>query len=307
MFKKRGLIYEFNKNKVLFFMILPAVVYFLVFAYIPMAGIIVAFKSYTYKGGLFFSPWAGFDNFKFFFTSGQAWIVTRNTFLFNITFMIVCNFLQILTAILLAEMAGKYYKKICQSVMFFPYFISWVVVGVFAYNLFNYEYGTINSMLKTMGMEPVNFYNTPGVWKYILVLFNSWKWIGYGSVMYLASIMGIDGECYEAAEIDGANVFQKIWCITLPMIKPTIIILMLLNLGRVLRGDFEMFYQLIGDNGQLFNATDVIDTFVFRSLISSNDIGMSSSAAFYQSIICFATIMIANSIVRRIEKDYALF
>ncbi|MBB3109537.1 putative aldouronate transport system permease protein [Paenibacillus phyllosphaerae] len=298
---------EVKKNRALLLMLTPAVLFFLLFAYVPMAGIVLAFKQYNHTGGIFGSPWNGLDNFKFFFESGNAWLVTRNTVLYNIAFIVVNNVLQITVAILLFEVAGKWFRKIAQTVMFLPYFISWVVVGAIAYNLFNFDVGTINSILTTFGMEPIDIYNTPGYWPVILVLVAAWKSLGYGSVMYLAAITSIDTEMYEAAEIDGANIFQRIWKITIPNLIPTIIILVLLAIGNIFRGDFGMFYNMVGNNGLLFSATDVIDTFVFRTLISSNDIGMSAAAGFYQSILGFATILIANYAVRKYDKDHALF
>jgi putative aldouronate transport system permease protein len=199
------------------------------------------------------------------------------------------------------------YKKFCQSVIFLPYFISWVIVGSFVYNIFNYEAGTMNHILKNLGRDPVNVYRLPQVWPVIICVFNSWKWCGYNSVIYIAAITAIDPECFEAADIDGANIFQKIWHITFPSIRPTVIIMFLLQIGRILRGDFEMFYQIVGNNGQLFNATDVIDVYVFRSLLTSANLGMTAAATLYQSVLCFIIIITVNHVVKRIESDYALF
>lgn len=295
------------KYRTLLLMLLPAVLFFIVFAYIPMAGIVLAFKQFTYDGGIFGSPWNGLDNFRFFFESGQAWQVTRNTALYNFAFIIVNNLLQITMAILLFEVAHKWSRKLFQTMLFLPYFISWVVVGAIAHNLFSYDFGLINVVLNTLGMEPIDIYNTAAYWPYILVIVSAWKAVGYGSIMYLAAITSIDTEMYEAAEIDGANVFQRIFRITIPNLFPTVIILVLLSIGNIFRGDFGMFYNMVGNNGLLFANTDVIDTFVFRSLTSSNDIGMSSAAGFYQSILGFVTILIANYVVRRYDKDRALF
>jgi putative aldouronate transport system permease protein len=199
------------------------------------------------------------------------------------------------------------YKRFCQSVIFLPYFISWVIVGTFVFNIFNYETGVMNGLLKSLGREPVNVYSMPYVWPVIICIFNSWKWVGYNSIIFIASITAIDPQCFEAADIDGANIFQKIWYITFPSIKPTVIIVLLLHMGRILRGDFQMFYQIVGNNGQLYNATDVIDTYVFRSLVSNANLGMTAAATLYQSALCFITIMVVNQIVRRIEADYSLF
>ncbi|EXX90404.1 sugar ABC transporter permease [Paenibacillus darwinianus] len=295
------------KHRTLLLMLAPAVLYFILFAYVPMAGIVLAFKQFNYAGGIFGSPWNGLDNFRFFFESGDAWRVTRNTALYNIAFIVVNNVLQIAAAILLFEVAGKWFRKITQTVLFLPYFISWVVVGAIAYNLFNYDVGTVNVLLKATGMEPVDIYNTAAYWPVILVIVSAWKAVGYGTIMYLAAITGIDTEMYEAAEIDGANVFQRILNITIPNLYPTVIILVLLAIGNIFRGDFGLFYNMVGNNGLLFSSTDVIDTFVFRSLTTSNEIGMSAAAGFYQSVLGFATIMLANWAVRKYDKDRALF
>jgi putative aldouronate transport system permease protein len=298
---------DLKNYRVLLLMLVPAVAFFLLFAYIPMAGIVIAFKKYDYAGGIFGSPWNGLDNFRFFFESGDAWRVTRNTALYNIAFIVVNNVLQIFAAIMLFEVGGKWFRKITQSALFLPYFISWVVVGAIAYNLLNYDIGTVNALLRGLGLEPIDIYNTPAYWPYIMVIVSAWKGLGYGTVMYLAAIAGIDTEMYEAAEIDGANIFQRIIKVTIPNLYPTIIILVLLAVGNIFRGDFGMFYNMIGNNGLLFSSTDVIDTYVFRSLITSNDIGMSAAAGVFQSVLGFATIMSVNYAVRRYDKDRALF
>ncbi|GIO37630.1 sugar ABC transporter permease [Paenibacillus antibioticophila] len=305
--RSRGFWSDVKKYRTLLLMLVPGVLFFLLFAYIPMAGIVLAFKQFNYSGGIFGSPWNGFDNFRFFFDSGDAWRVTRNTALYNIAFIVVNNGLQIFAAILLFEVAGKWFRKITQTVMFLPYFISWVVVGAIAYNLFNYDVGTINMLLHKIGMESIDIYNKAAYWPVILVLVSAWKALGYGTIMYLAAITSIDTEMYEAAEIDGANIFQRIRKITIPNLMPTVIILILLAIGNIFRGDFGMFYNMVGNNGLLFSSTDVIDTFVFRLLITSNEIGMSAAAGFYQSVLGFATIMLANYAVRKYDKDHALF
>lgn len=305
--KESVLLKSIRRNKVLILMLLPAVLYFFIFSYLPMAGAVVAFKNYNFSDGIFRSPWVGFNNFKYFFISGQAWTVTRNTLLYNSLFIIVNTVLQMGLAILISEIGGKYFKKITQTAMFLPYFISWVVVGMMAYNFLNVEHGTINTIISKLGAEKVNFYATTWVWPFILIFFSSWKNVGYGTVLYLAAIMGIDAEIYEAAKIDGANIFQRIFKITIPCLVPTLIILTLLAIGNIFRGDFQMFYQIVGNNGPLFNATDVIDTFTFRSLIQSGEVGMSAAAGLYQSVFCLITIVITNGIVKKYDKDYSLF
>ncbi|NWL88633.1 sugar ABC transporter permease [Paenibacillus sp. 79R4] len=307
MKKSRGFWSDVKKYRTLLLMLLPAVFFFLLFAYIPMAGIVLAFKQFNYSGGIFGSPWNGLSNFRFFFDSGDAWRVTRNTALYNVAFIVVNNSLQIFAAILLFEVAGKWFRKITQTIMFLPYFISWVVVGAIAYNLFNYDVGMVNVLLNKIGFESVDIYNTAAYWPIILVFVAAWKTLGYGTIMYLAAITGIDTEMYEAAEIDGANIFQRIRKITIPSLMPTIIILVLLAIGNIFRGDFGMFYNMVGNNGLLFSSTDVIDTFVFRMLITSNEIGMSAAAGFYQSVLGFVTILLANYAVRKYDKDRALF
>lgn len=303
----RDVFQDFKKNKVILFMLIPAVLYYFIFMYVPMAGIVIAFKRLDYAAGIFGSDWVGFDNFKFFFMSGQAFNVTKNTFLYNLVFIVVNTSLQITVSIFLTEMRNKYVKKTTQTLMLMPYFISWVVVGAFIYNIFNYEFGALNTIFKSLGLEPVDVMGTVGAWKYILVFFNAWNGVGYGSIVYMAAITGIDKELYEASELDGANIFQQIWRITIPSIKPTIIIMILLNVGSIFRGNFSMFYQIIGNNGLLFNSTDVIDTFVFRSLMKTQEVGMASAAGLYQSVLCFAIIMITNGIIKRVDSEYALF
>ncbi len=305
--RRRGFWRQVVENRTLLLMILPALLFFTLFSYVPMPGIILAFKRYTYEGGIFGSPWAGFNNFRFFFVSGDALRVTTNTILFNLTFLVVNTVLQCGVAILLSEIHNKLFKKVTQTLMFLPYFISWVVVGAFVYNILNYEFGALNTMLRSLGQEPVDVYGNPGVWKYILIICRAWKDLGYGIVLYLAAIMSIDQEMYEAADIDGANIFQKIRAITIPCLVPTIIILTLLAVSYICRGDFQMFYNVVGNNGMLFNATDVIDTYVFRSLIRVQEFGMSAAVGAYQSVLNLVIILTINGIIRKVHSEYALF
>lgn len=288
-------------------MILPAVLLTVLFFYLPMSGLILAFKDYRYDLGIFGSEWTGLNNFRFFFISGTGLKVTINTLVYSIVNLVTSQGLAILIAVIITELGGKLFKKITQSVIFLPYFISWITVGVFVLNIFNPEYGVLNSFRELIGLAPIDLYRMPKAWFPIIVIFNSWKWAGFNSIIFISAITAIDAECYEAAEIDGANIWQRIWRVTLPSIIPTIMIVLLLNVGRVLRGDFQMFYQIIGNNGQLFNTTDIIDTFVFRSLINGGDIGMTTAATLYQSILCFIFIIVTNKIVKIYEPDYALF
>lgn len=298
---------KIKKYRILLLMLLPSVLYVFLFSYIPMGGIVLAFKNYNYREGIWGSPWCWLKNFEFFFKSGQAFTVTRNTILYNTAFIIVNTVLQMSLAIFISEIPGKRFKKTMQSFMFLPYFISWVVVSVIVFNFLSYDYGIINSLRTSLGMNKIDFYTTPHYWIAILILVNAWKGVGYGTVIYLAAIMNIDVSLYESAEIDGANAWQKIFNITIPSLYPTMVILILLAIGNIFRGDFQMFYQLVGTNGLLFNYTDVIDTFTFRALITSNDVGMAAASGLYQSVFCFITIMVANYLVKCYDKDYSLF
>lgn len=305
--KKNGFLYHLKKYRIFLLMLLPAVAYTVLFSYIPMTGIVMAFKKYSYAGGIFNSPWNGLKNFEFFFKSGQAALVTKNTVLYNLLFIAFNTILQMTVAILLTEMKNKYFRKISQSLMFLPYFISWVIVSVISFNMLSYDYGFINSIIEKLGGEKINIYATGQIWPVVLTLFGAWKGVGYGSVMYLAAIMGIDTSIYEAASIDGANVFQRIFRITIPLMMPTVVILLLLAVGGIFRGNFDMFYNLVGDNGLLYKYTDVIDTLTFRALISNNDFGMAAAAGLYQSVLCFITILLVNKLVSVYSKDYSLF
>lgn len=297
---------EWKKNKGLFIMVAPSIVFFLIFSYVPMVGLYYAFTRYNFNDG-FFSPFVGLDNFKFLFRSGTLWTITRNTLAYNIVFMVFGNLFQLVTAIVISELIGKKVKKFMQSAIFLPYFISFVLLGAFAYNLFNYETGLFNSIRESLGMAPIDIYGSPVYWYFILPIFYIWKNVGYGSVIYLSAITNIDQEIYEAADIDGANIFQKIRYITLPMLKGTVIILVLFSLGKIMKGQFDMFYNLVGNNGLLFNATDIIDTYVYRTLMINFDVGMGTAAGLYQSIFGFCIIMVANHLIKKADPDYALF
>jgi len=308
--RKNGLVHELVRNRTLYLMTLPAILFFAVFSYIPMVGLYYAFTNYTYAGGLFGSPFAGLANFRYLFYGGKdspIWMLTRNTILYNLAFIFIGNIMQCFVAILLTEMSGKIFRRISQSLLLLPYFISYVVVGAIAYNFFNPEYGALNSMLNFFGAEPVQLYTTPEVWPPIIIFFSVWKSLGYGSVMYLSAIMGIDREIYEAAKIDGCNIFQEIIRITVPLLKPTFIMLILFSLGGIVRGQFDLFYQLVGENGLLFRYTDVIDTYIYRSLNTNFNIGYSTAAGLYQSVFGLITVLIVNTIVKKVNPENALF
>ena len=305
--KNGGLLRDLKRNRTKWIMLLPAAIVVILMCYIPMSGIVLAFKEFNYHDGIFGSPWAGIQNFLFFFKSGKAWAVTRNTILYNIAFLTVNTVMQITVAIVLSEITRKRFKKVTQSLMFLPYFISWVVVGAFIYNLFNYEFGAINTFLKQVGAGAVDVYSNPKAWIPILILVSLFKNLGYGTVMYLASVINIDPQLYEAADVDGATIWQKIRHITLPGIRPTMIILILLSIGTIMKGDFQMFWQVTGNNPMTLGTTDVIDTYVTRSLMYLQEFGMTSAAGMYQSVFSFILILLANYAVKKVEPDYTLF
>jgi len=291
----------------MFLMLLPVIVFFLINSYLPMVGIYYAFTRFDFNTSLFDSEFVGFENFKFLWKSGILTKLTLNTLGYNLAFIVLGNALAIAAAILLSELKLKWFKKLTQSILFLPYFISFVILSVIVYNLFNYESGFLNTLLKGLNMEPIDVYNTPWMWIPLIIIFYLWKNLGYSMVIYLAAITGISDEYYEAAKIDGANIFQRVWHITVPMLKTTFVVLLLFALGSIMKGQFDLFYQLIGNNGVLYNTTDILDTYVYRSLKVTFDIGMATSAGVYQSVFGFVLVMTVNYIIRKINEDYALF
>ena len=259
-------------------MLTPSIIYFIVFAYIPMCGIWLAFTKFDFRLGFFKSPFVGLSNFTYLFKSGIFARLLKNTILYNLAFLLAGNVMQIICSVFLSELKNRRFVKLSQSLIFLPYFISYVLIGLFSYALFNVDNGVINTILRSMGLEEYNFYLKPEAWPFIIVAVQVWKGLGYGSVVYLSVISGIDQEIYESARIDGATKWQQITRITLPMIKPTFVLLVMFNLGSILKGQFQLFYQLIGNNGLLYNATDIIDTYVYRAVCSNQ-----SSAAFWYS------------------------
>ena len=305
--KNKGFFRQVKRHKYLLLMLVPAVVLTIMFSYLPMTGIVLAFKNFNYQDGIYFSPWSGLDNFKYLFISKKLWPLTRNTMLYNLAFLFLGMVFQVALAILINEAVNKYFKKITQSFIFLPYFISWVVVSAMFQAFFGYEHGIFNNIIEFFGADRINLYSNAGYWPFILVFCNLWKGAGYGSVVYLAAITGLDAEVGEAAEVDGANVWQRIRHITIPSLLPTMIIMFLLGCGNMFRGDFGMFYQLVGSNANILSTTDILDLFVYRALMTNTDIGMSSASGLYQSLLCFVTIMIMNGVVKKIEPDYSLF
>lgn len=304
--KRKGFWGQVRKNRTLLCMLLPALLYVVIFSYIPMFGITIAFKDYNYNGGILGSPWCGFKNFEYLKISGKLWALTRNTLLYNLAFIVFGIIFEVGFAVMLSEITKKTFKKVTQAFMFLPYFISWVVVSTIMLNIFG-QNGVLSNVLAHFGIEDFSIYQQIRQWPVIMVAIRIWKQTGYGTVVYLAAIAGLSQEMFEAASIDGASIWQKIRYITSPGLKPTIFIMFLLSVGNIFRGDFGMFYQLVGNNQLLLETSDVIDTFVYRSLITSPNIGMSAAAGFYQSVLCFVTIVSVNWLVKKVDPDYTLF
>ena len=302
---------RFKNNKELLLLTIPGAIWFLVFAYLPMFGVIVAFKRWRIHGGFFESlmnsKWVGFDNFKFLFQSSDAWLITKNTVLYNIVFIILGIVLPVTLAILLNELLNKKLAKFYQSSMFLPYFLSWVVVSYCLYAFLSPEKGYVNGILQSMGGKGISWYTEPKYWPFIIIFMSQWKAVGYGTVVYLASICVIDMSYYVAAMIDGASKFQQIKYITVPLLKPVMIIMFITSIGGMFRGDLGLFYQLPKDSGALYPVTNVIDTYVYRGLMNLGDIGMSSAASLYQSFVGLILIVTSNAIVRKVDEENAFF
>jgi putative aldouronate transport system permease protein len=306
--RKRSLISRMWSVRTLLLMCTPAIIFFLIFSYLPMPGLYIAFIDYNYSSGIFHSLFIGMDNFQFLLQSGVLWKLTFNTVAYNIAFILLGNVLQIAVAVLLNEIKAKLFKKVSQTLMFLPHFISAVLVGLIAYNILSYDYGLLNGLLNSIGMNPVKTYSNPTIWPYIIVLTYLWQTTGYGSIVYFAAIMGIDSEILDAAEIDGAGAVQRIRYIVLPWLKPTFVILLLFSLGGVLRGNFGLFYNLVGSsNTMLYPTTDIIETFVFRSLMNNFNFSLGSAVSLYQSVFGFFIVLTGNWLVRRVSPENSLF
>ncbi|WP_127533934.1 ABC transporter permease [Paenibacillus kobensis] len=310
--RRQGSIARFARNvvkyRVLLLMLLPTTIVFLLNCYIPMFGVIIAFKDINYVDGILGSPWVGLDNFRFLFTTSDAWRVTVNTIGYNVVFILSGLLLSVAIAIAVNEVRARFASKFYQTVMIMPNFLSMVVVSYIVYAFLHPEYGfVVKHVLPLFGYDSVNPYMHPQAWPYILWLTKMWHSVGIGSVIYLAAITGISEELYEAAVMDGAGKWQQITRITIPLLTPVMVILTILNLGGIFRSDFGLFYHVTLDSGALRSTTDVIDTFVYRGLIQLNDLGMSSAANFYQSVVGFFLVLGANGLARRLNRDTALF
>jgi putative aldouronate transport system permease protein len=297
-----------RKDRPLLLMCLPAMLFFIVFAYIPMPGIYLAFTKFNYAKGIFNSQFVGLDNLKFITLSGEMWVLIRNTVLYNFAFIITGNVVMITMALLLNEIRNKWFRKISQSVMILPHFISYVLVGLFVYTFLNYDFGVLNMVRSYIGLDKIAAYSDPAIWPAIIVLVNLWKGVGYGTIVYFAALMSIDAEMLQAAEIDGASTWQKNLRVILPCLKPTVIILMLLSIGGIFAGNFGLFYNLIGGNNfALFNTTDIIDTYVYRSMVNNFQFSSASAVSLVQSILGFLIVLGTNWVVKKTEPEYSLF
>jgi ABC-type polysaccharide transport system, permease component len=312
VFKKAGKVNQawktIKRYRALLLMILPGMIYLIINNYLPMFGVVIAFKDINYRKGIFGSEWTGLKNFEFLFKTSDAWVITRNTILYNGFFILINLALAVAVAILLNEMRNRFLSRFYQSVILLPYLISMVIVAYLGLAMLNVENGFLNRhILPLLGLDPISWYTEPKYWPFILTIVNVWKQVGYLCIIFLAAIVGIDNEYYEAAMLDGANKWQQIRKITIPLLTPIITIMAILSIGRIFYSDFGLFYQVPLNSGILQPTTDVIDTYVYRSLITLGDVGMSSAAGFYQSVVGLVLVLISNLIIRRKSPDQALF
>lgn len=301
--KKRS---ELWRNKLLYLMTLPGIIWIAVFCYYPMYGVLIAFKDFSYKKGIWGSPWAGLKNFKFLFNYNGIGKIFFNTIFLNLLFLLFTTFASVVLALVFVEIKNKAYNKIVQTIAIFPHFVSWTVVAMFMSGIIGGS-GIISHVIEKMSGENPLFYNHPGYWPLIFVLLRIWQGAGYGSIVYVAAITGFDQGIYEAATVDGATRFQKVTKITLPLLKTTIIMLTIMSVGKIFNGDFGMIYALVGDNAQLYPTTDVIDTFVYRALRQMNNLGMSTATSLFQSLIGLLFVFSSNALTKKVEPDAAIF
>lgn len=306
--QKKSLRVRIYQYRFIYLMLLPGILFLLVMNYLPMFGALIAFKEIDYALGILGSPWVGFQNFRFLFATNDAWIAIRNTLAYNGVFIVTGPIFAVGLAIALNELRNKIGAKVYQTLLIMPHFISFVVVSYLVYAFLATNHGYLNTkILPIFGIEPVRWYLEPGKWPVILFLVNGWKTWGFGTVIYLASMAGFDPQLYEAATIDGASRWMQIWRITIPLLLPMIMLLFILSMGRIFNADFGLFYQVPRAQGALIPTTQVLDTFVYRALIRLGDIGMSSAAAFLQSVVGFITILSVNLITRRLKPEWSIF
>ncbi len=304
-----------KKTLILLSMVLPGAIWLLLLRYLPMFGIVLAFKDYkiyskapSLINNVIHSPWRGFKNFAFLFASTDSWVMVRNTVGYNLLWIVLTLVVSVTFAIMLSELTRKFVAKAYQTMMFFPYFLSWVVVSYFLFAFLSPGTGLLVHLQQAMGVEkPIDWYNYVKPWPYIMTIASLWKNIGYSCILYLAAITGIDATQYEAARIDGASKMQQVRFITLPHLQTIIIILFIMNIGKILNADFGLFYSVPMDSGPLFSATQVIDTYVYRALKTNGDVGMSSAAGLLQNAVGFVLIMATNWLVGKFDEDSKLF
>ena len=285
---------------------LPALLYFIIFAYWPMFGAVLAFKDYNYAQGIWGSDWVAFDNFKFFFLSQDAWRITRNTLGYAVVFLVTSTVASMAVALLMFEITSRMAIKTYQTILILPHFMSWVIVGYITYILFNGEQGVLNQLLVSLGFEKKEWYANPGYWPFILPVVNIWKGVGMSSLMYYATLVGMDDSIYEAAVIDGANRWRQTISISVPALIPMMTILTIMSVGSIFRSDFGLFYQIPRDIGSLYPTTDVVDTYIYRGL-RTGDVGITAAVGLFQSLVGFVLVMLTNHVVNKIEPDNAMF
>ena len=297
---------HFKRHWRLHLLALPTFIYLLLFCYAPMFGVVLAFQNFNIGKGFFGSEFVGLRNFEFLFNTQDAWRITRNTVLYNVAFITLNTSLSVILAIVFNELYIKRLAKTLQTMLIMPHFLSMAVIGIVVYAFLNARDGILNNFLEGIGSQTRNWYIYKPVWPFMLVFVNMWKSVGYGGIVYVASISGISQEYYEAAVLDGASKFQQIWYVTVPHLRRIIIIMLILNLGNIFRGDFGLFYNVPQNNGALYEYTDVIDTYIYRALTTLGNTGMSAAAGLYQSVVGFILILAANSIVRKLDEESAL-
>ena len=291
----------------------PTFVWYALFSYLPMFGLMIAFKQYkifpkqSFLSNLLQSPWVGFDNFKFFIDNNTFGMLLRNTILYNLVFIVLNIVIPVVLAMMINELYSKRRSKVYQTMMFFPHFLSWVVVSYFVYAFLSPDKGLANKIVMGLGGEKILWYSSPQYWPFILVFMNLWKGTGYNMVVYLASITGIDQSLYEAAMLDGASKWQQAKYITLPMMKTILVVLFIMNVGKIFYSDFGLFWQVTqGIPNSLHKVASTFDTFVYSALQGSTPIGRTAAASMFQSVCCCATILLANFIVSKVDPDSAI-
>jgi putative aldouronate transport system permease protein len=311
--KQTGFFHELKYNRALFLMLLPGVIVLFLYNYLPMFGVLISFKNFMFYNGSFFSSlfkseWIGLKNFEFLFKTPDAFVITRNTILYNLVFIISCTIISIAFAIMMNEIFSRKLSKFYQSSMFLPYFLSWVVFTYLVYAYLSPDKGFLNRVVfKFFGIPPISWYSDPTYWPWVIIIVNAWKWVGNNCIIYFAAIITIDQELYEAARIDGASRWQQITRITLPQIAPVIIIMILVFVGKIFNTDLGLFFLVPKNSGLLYPVTQTIDVYVYNTMIRMGDIGMSSAAALYQSVVGFITIIAANYAVKKIDPDAGMF